>query len=157
MRSCFYTSMTNFFNTRINRISAFAMLLVWVFSLVSGVANACLLESPGITAQAGAIEQINQHGVAQVSSSSHAAIEADSVQAEDAHTSRQPCLKVCDDSSRSLPKKYTAGQADPGQPIIVAVLWSLAEPIRLQYKQPSGTHHAASLLPLRVLYSRLAL
>ena len=149
--------MTNFSKTRINRISAFAMLLVWVFALISGVANACLLDASRITSQAGAIEQINQHGLAQVSLSSHESIEADSARAEDAHTSKQPCLKVCDDSSRSLPKKYPAGEVDPGQPIIVAVLWSLAEPIRLQYKQPSGTQHAASLLPLRVLYARLAL
>ena len=149
--------MTNFFNIRINRTSAFAMLLIWVFALVSGVANACLLDVSRITSQAGAIEQINQHGVAQVSLSSHAAIEGDLERAEDAHTSKQPCLKVCDDSSRSLPKKYPAGEVDPGQPIIVAVLWSLAEPIRLQYKQPSSTQHVASLLPLRVLYARLAL
>ena len=133
------------------------MLLVWVFSLVSGVANACLLEAPGITAQAEAIEQINKHAVEQFSLSSHSAIEADLDRAEDARTSRQRCLKVCDDSSRSLPTKYTAGQADFWQPTIVAVLWSLAEPIRLQYKQPRGTQHAASPLPLRVLYARLAL
>ena len=149
--------MTNFFKTRINRIGAFAMLLVWVFALISGVANACLLESPGFTAQAGATGEINEHGTAQVSLRSHAAIEGDLERAEDGHTSKQPCLKVCDDSSRSLPKKYPAGEVDPRQPIIVAVLWSLAEPIRLQYKQPSSTQHVASLLPLRVLYARLAL
>ena len=149
--------MTNFSKTRINRISAFAMLLIWVFALISGVANACLLESPGMNAKAGAIEQINHHAAAQVSLSSYAAIESDSDRAEDEHISKQPCLKVCDDSSRSVPNKYSAGQTDPGFPIIIAVLWSLAEPIRLQYKQPSGIQHAASLLPLRVLYSRLAL
>ena len=149
--------MTNFFKTRVNRISASAMLLIWVFALISGVANVCLLEAPGINAQAGAIQQINQHGAAKVSLNSHAAIEVDLDRAEDEHISKQPCLKVCDDSSRSLPNKYSAGQIDGGSPINIAVLWSLAEPIRLQYKQPSRTQHAASLLPLRVLYSRLAL
>ena len=149
--------MTNFSKTCVNRTSAFALLLVWVFALISGVANACLLESSGMTAKAGAIEQINQLAAAQVSLSSHAAIESDSDRAEDEHISKQPCLKVCDDSSRSLPNKYSAGQIDPGFPIIIAVLWSLAEPIRLQYKQPSRTQRAASLLPLRVLYSRLSL
>ena len=148
--------MTNLFNTRINRASAFAMLLVWVFALISGVANACLLEAPGAVANAGTTEQTHQHGEKHVTLSRDVPIEADSEQADDAHTSKQPCLKVCDDSSRSLPNKYPAGQIDPGLPIIVAVLWSLAEPIRLQYKQPNGTQHA-TLLPLRVRYARLAL
>lgn len=148
--------MTNLFNTRINRVSAFAMLLVWVFALISGVANACLLEATGAFAHAGTNEQTNQYGVKHVTLSKYVPIEADSGQADDAHTSKQPCLKVCDDSSRSLPNKYPAGQIDPGLPIIVAVLWSLAEPIRLQYKQPNGTQHA-TLLPLRVRYARLAL
>ena len=148
--------MTNLCNTRINRASAFAMLLVWVFALISGVANACLLEAPGTAAHAGATGRTNQHEVHHVALSRYVPIEADSDQADDAHTSKQPCLKVCDDSSRSLPKKYPAGQIDPGLPIIVAVLWSLAGPIRLQYKQPNGTQHA-TVLPLRVLYTRLAL
>lgn len=148
--------MKNLFNTRINRASAFAMLLVWAFALISGVANACLLEAPGADAHAGTPEQTNQHGVKHVTLSKYVPIEDDSIQADDAHTSKQPCLKVCDDSSRSLPKKYPAGQIDPGLPIIAAVLWSLAEPIRLQYKQPNGTRHVA-LLPLRLRYARLAL
>lgn len=45
---------------------------------------------------------------------------------------------------------------DPGLPTIVAVLWPLPEPIRLQYKQPNDTQHAP-LLPLRVRYARLVL
>ena len=151
-----FTSMTNLSNTRINRASAFAMLLVWVLALISGVANACLLEAPGTAAHAGATGRTNQHGVDHVALSRNVPIEADSDQADDGHTSKQPCLKICDDSSRSLPKKYPAGQIDPGLPVIVAVLWSLAEPIRLQYKQPNGTQHA-TLLPLRVLYARLVL
>ena len=148
--------MPNLFNTRINHASAFGMLLIWMFALISGVANACLLEAPGAVAHAGNTEQTNQHGVEHVTLSKYVPIEADSAQVDDAHTSKQPCLKVCDDSSRSLPKKYPAGEIDPGLPIIVAVLWSLAEPIRLQHKQPNGSQHA-TLLPLRVLYTRLAL
>ena len=148
--------MTNLFNTRINRVSAFAMLLVWMFALISGVANACLLEAPGAVAHAGTTEQTHQHGVKHVTLNRDVPLEADSDQADDAHTSKQPCLNVCDDSSRSLPNKYPAGQIDPGLPTIVAVLWSLAEPIRLQYKQPNDTQHA-TLLPLRVRYARLAL
>ena len=148
--------MTNIFNTRINRTSAFAMLLVWVFALISGVANACLLEAAGAATHAKTATQPAQQNEKHISLSRHSQIEASSAQADDAHTSKQPCLRVCDDSSSSLPNKYPAGQIDPGLPIIVAVLWSLAEPIRLQYKQPNDTQHAP-LLPLRVRYARLAL
>ena len=149
--------MTNFFNTSVHRTSAFAMLLVWAFALISGVANACILEVPGANAHAGIIEQSNQHDAKHVSFGSHVPIEAELDNANDAHTSKQPCLKVCDDSSKSLPKKHSGEQIDPGARIIVAVLWSLIEPIHLQHEQPNDSHYAASQLPLRLLYSRLAL
>ena len=155
--------MTNFFNIcsnrtkRARRVNAFAMLLVWVFALVSGVANACLLEGSGAIVHVEIIEQTHPQGLVQGSVSRHVAIAHDSKQADEAHTSKQPCLKACDDSSSSLTKKYPVGQIDPGNPVIVAVLWSLAEPIRLHYKPQHGTLHAVALLPLRVLYSRLAL
>ena len=133
------------------------MLLVWVFALISGVANACLLEAPRTNAHAGIIEQSNQNDAKHVSFSRHVPIEAELDKADDAHTSKQPCLKICDDSSKSLPKKHSGEQIDPGARIIVAVLWSLIEPIHLQYEQPNDSHYAASQLPLRLLYSRLAL
>ena len=150
--------MTNFFNTRINRTSAFARLLVWVFGIISGVANACLLEAPGASTHATTATQPAQQNEKHISLSRQSQTEASSAQADDTHTSKQPCLRVCDDNSRSLPKKYPVGQIDPGLPTIVAVLWSLAEPIRLQYKhkQPNGSQHTR-LLPLRVRYARLAL
>ena len=149
--------MTNFFNTPVHRTSAFATLLVWVFALISGVANACLLEVSRTNAHAGIIEQSNQNDAKHVSFSSHVPIEAELDKADDAHTLKQPCLKICDDSSKSLPKKHSGEQIDPGTPIIVAVLWSLVEPIHLQYEQPTDSLYAVSQLPLRLLYSRLAL
>lgn len=69
--------MVNFFNIRINRISAFAILMVWIFALVSGVANACLLEAPGKSLRTGVIEQIKQQGETHVGFSKQAEIEAD--------------------------------------------------------------------------------
>ena len=148
--------MTKLFNIHVHRGSALAMLLVWVFALISGVANACLLEAPRTPTHPGTSEQSNQHGAKHVELSSHVPTEDGSDQADEAHTSKQPCLKACNDNSKSLPKKYAGGQIDPGVRIIVAVLWSLAGPIRLQYKKPNDTQHA-TLLPLRVLYTRLAL
>ena len=152
--------MTNFFNTRMNPTHAFAMLLIWVFGIISGVANACLLEAPGASTHAVTASQpATQHAHQNEKHTSLLGplqIEVSSAQADDTHTSTQPCLKVCDDSSRSLLKKYPVGQVDPGPPTIVAVLWSLAEPVLLQYKQLDGIQHAP-LLPLRIRYARLAL
>ena len=101
--------MTTFFTTRANRISAFSMLLIWMFGLMSGVANACLLEAPSAVAHT-AIQQAPLHEM-HISSAKHSPVVATLeglAQADDAPTSKQPCLKVCDDSSRSLPKKYPA-------------------------------------------------
>ena len=149
--------MRNFFNTRVSRTSAFAMLLVWVLALISGVANACLLEASATSAHAVTTKHTHQRGATHVTLSWHVPIETGSNQADDAHTSKQPCLKVCDDSSKSLPKKYSVEQIEPGTRIIVAVLWSLIEPIHLQHEQPNVSQHGASMLPTRLMYSRLAL
>ena len=151
--------MTTFFTTRANRISAFSMLLIWMFGLMSGVANACVLEALSAVAHT-AIQQAPLHEKHVSSATRHSPVVATLetlAQADDAPTSKQPCLKVCDDSSRSLPKKHPAVQIDPGLPIAAAVLWSLVEPIDLSYKQPSSTQRVASHVPLRHRLARLAL
>ena len=154
--------MTTLFTTRTNRISAFSMLLIWIFGLLSGVANACLLEAPSAIPHTAIPHTATQQAPLRemhISSVKHSpvVIYETPAQADDAHTSKQPCLKVCDDSSRSLPKKYPAVQIEPGLPITAAVLWSLAEPIDLSYKQPSSTQRVASHVPLRYRLARLAL
>ena len=133
------------------------MLLVWVFGLISGIANACLLEAPGAAIHATTDKLHAQHDVKQTGLGAHPQTVAGSAHTDDIHTSKQPCLKVCDDSSRSLPKEYPAGEVDPGLPSVVAVLWSLVEPVYLTYKQPSSTQRVASHVPLRHRYARLAL
>lgn len=150
------TNMTHFFTNRINRTSASAVALVWMFSLVSGVANACLLETDGA---AHALETIHlsRHDQRRVSLADLLQTEAGLSDEDGAHTSKQPCLKVCDDISQSLPKKYASVQTEPGSPIIVGELWSSGDLIPLQYKRLISTQYAVSLRPLRVLYSRLAL
>ena len=149
--------MTKFFTIRFNRSSALAMLLMWTLALASGVANACLLEAPGKPAAARATLQLTQHGGMHASHLKHAEPGASPEREDDARTSKQLCLKVCDDSSRSLPKQYPVGQVDPVPSAIVAVLWNAATPIRLQYQQPDDTQRVVPGLPLRVLYSRLVL
>ena len=146
--------MTNFFTTRTNRFSATVMLLLWIFGLTAGVANACLLQAQGVahTLQTTpSTSHDEKHGI--FAGHLHTGVIA--ADEGDAHTSRQPCLRVCDDSSKTLPKKYPAGQMEQGLQIVVAVLWSQAEPVRLQHQLPVSSRPAPPL-PLRVLYSRLA-
>lgn len=150
-------NMTNFSTTRINRNSAFVMLLVWMFALVSGVANACLLEDPGTPVHQAIGVHTAQDGGEHVSLVGHAHPEAAADQDDDSHTSRQPCLKVCDDSSRSLPKQHTSGQIDPGPPVVVTVLWTAVVPAHLPRHQLDDAQCVISRLPIRVRYSRLAL
>lgn len=149
--------MTKIFTTRFNRTSALAMLLVWTLALASGVANACLLEAPGTHADARAKLQSTQLGGKHVSLVRPAQPDTGQKREDDAHTSKRPCLKVCDDGSRSLPKQHPVGQVDPGPAAIVAVLWNAAVPTHLQYQQPDDTQRVVPQLPLRVRYSRLAL
>lgn len=150
------TNVTHFFTIRINRTSASAIALVWMFSLVSGVANACLLETDGATHASETIH-LSQHDERRVSLADLLQTEAGLSGEDGAHTSKQPCLKVRDDISKSLPKKYASGQTEPGSPISVGELWSSGDLVGLQDKRPISAQYAASLRPIRVLYSRLAL
>lgn len=149
--------MTTSFNTRINRNNAFVMLLVWTFALASGIANACLLEESDVPTHKALRSHTTQDGGRDFSRVTHAQPEAGRNQDDESHTSGQPCLKVCDDSSRSLPKGYTASQTDPGPPTVVAVLWTAVAPIHLEHHQLNDAQRVVSRLPLRVRYSRLVL
>ena len=68
------------------------------------------------------------------------------------------CLKACDDGSHSLPKQDMAVvHNDPGPPPLVALLWNVAIPATRTPRQVNGTQSSLPQLPLRVIYSRLAL
>lgn len=152
------STMNLFSSTRTKRRIAFAVLVVWLFAVASGIANACLLE---VSKKPGA----HAHGA--MAASSHAgdpaAVLAGSVEAgdghdDDSHTSAPPCLKVCDDGSTAL-LKLQAGVhlSDPGMPPLVAVVWNAAAPVvsgpcwRVDLQPPPAGP------PFRHRYCRLAL
>ena len=69
-----------------------------------------------------------------------------------------PCLKVCDDGSRSLTKRdSTVAQPDPGPPPVVVVLWIAVEPAVAALRQMDGMQPTTPGLPIRLRYSRLTL
>ena len=144
-----------FSNIRVKRNTALLVLLMWLFALASGVANACMLEARGTHAHVvtlGLSETVNAPHVLP----GHAG----AVAGHDDHSqaSKAPCLKACDDDTRSVPKQdLTVAQADPGPAPLVAVLWTAVPPLvspssRMDHVQPVATER-----PIRVRYSRLAL
>ncbi len=148
--------MKPFFNSHSKRNTALVALFVWLFALVSGVANACLIQP----------EKMHDHGSVAAHSSAaekrHAVsavhVDAISEHRPELERSKSQCLKVCDDSSQSLPKQQV--DFDLTHPVLVpliAVAWIKATPevsargLAVVQRPPDPG------LPIRVRLSRLAL
>ena len=148
--------MKPFFNSRTKRNTAFAVLLVWLFALASGVANACLLEARGTHSHGAPVTQSSAAEARPEISAGHAGVIASHDVGADA--SRAVCLKVCDDGSQSLPKQPSSfNVTDPGLALFVTVVWTAAV---LDHPAPSRVNdlgHAVPTLPVRTRFSRLAL
>jgi hypothetical protein len=85
---------------RHKRSIALTMLLVWVFALLSGVANACLTEPRVELAHAGTRVSQADHP-ARATVLPHAADQAQPGE----HPDKAPCQKSCDASSQTLLKQ----------------------------------------------------
>lgn len=146
--------MNPFSHTRTRRKIALAMLLVWLFAIASGVANACLLELPDTHfhgSQAGNSE--STHDVKPVG---HGAAIAD--HDHDSKSSKAPCLKVCDDGSRVVLKQsFGFDHDDPGPAPLFAVIWVIAVPVTSNLVSRGDLWVPPDGLPFRVRYSRLTL
>ncbi len=149
-----------FADTRTKRNTAFVMLLLWLFALTSGVANACLLESPGSRSHS------NPHAsaaraLAHATSHAHPQQLGDRASAAghgDPDASKEACLKACDDGTRTAPKAYAGvEQVDPGPPPLVARLWVTSTHIAPAPRRLDALAIPIVGPPLRVRYSRLAL
>lgn len=126
-------------NRRIRHHIALVVLLVWLFALASGVANACLLEAPRAQAHE-----------AQASAAGH--------DENDSHGARESCLKVCSDGAQSpTTPDLKLVQADIGLPALVAVLWNPSEPAATAPRGGVADPPPDTGPPVRVRFSRLAL
>ena len=133
-----------FAHTRTKRHTAFVVLLVWLFALASGVANACLLQTHELHSKVPA--QLADH------------LGASSGHHDDADNTKESCLKVCDDGTNAVPKSYSGqDHTDPGPAPWVTTLWTGSAHV------VSAPRHLDDLaIPIvgptiRVRYSRLAL
>lgn len=118
------------FCKRTRRRTAMAMLLIWSFVLISGVANACLLEM-----------SLHEHTAAQGQgrplsglqlASDTRAHRHDVLDHHDSQTgsSKPSCLKSCDDGSRALGKQLVGPDlADPGSAPFTVVNWAAVTPL----------------------------
>ena len=124
------------------------VLLAWLFALASGVANACLLETPATYA----------HVVAAASGGMReSTVMAGHTGAVSDDSHETPCLKVCNESSNALATQPSLAKADMGPAPLVEVLWLVAEADRGATSSAGDPEPAGAELPLRVRYSRLAL
>ena len=154
-RKSFVPNMKSFADTRTKRNIAFAMLLVWVFALASGVANACYLETPEhhSTAMKGSAATANQAPAELL-----AHLDATAAHHNDADSTKESCLKACDDVTHGLPKGHSGvDHADPGPPTLVTPLWTGSKPVVSAPRRVDDLAIPILGPPLRVRYSRLAL
>ena len=147
--------MNLFSNTRAKRTTAFVVLLVLLFAVASGVANACLLERPGTHSHIAAAGPATTDHAPAVLAGHMGTVDGHH---DDSDTSRPSCLKVCDAGSNA-PVKLQSGfdLTDPGMAPVVSIVWNAAVPVvsgpcRMFELQPPIVGP-----PFRVRYSRLAL
>ena len=121
------------FTRRPPRHTAGVALFAWVFALVSGVANACLLQTvePGATSRSLTADAQTAGCHSGAAPCEHdvgpAHHHADSGRGEPAqHGDKAVCLKFCTDEASALAKSK-ASQADlPGPVLLVGAPWSPA-------------------------------
>ena len=112
--------MNPFSNHRTMRNTTFVALLVWLFALASGMANACFLEEPGKHLHTAAKHSSD---APHVHPPAGQAVAADDNQ----DPSKESCLKACDDGRNAQVKLQTATDApDPGLAPFAAIVWDTA-------------------------------
>lgn len=147
--------MIRFTSTRTKRRTAFTVLLVWLFAIAAGWANACVIQDRHTHVHGSTdLQTLSTH--APLVSPGH--LGADSDHAENARAAKSACLKFCGDGAQTLVK------LTPG---IDLLDFPMAPPLALDWtaRQAAATPASARLeipspspgLPLRTRFSRLAL
>jgi len=144
-----------FAHTRTKRTTAFVVLLVWLFALASGVANACSLETsrPHSMAAEGSAA-MTSHAPAEL----HAHSGAGAGHHDVSDSTKESCLKVCDDGTHTVRNMQSGvDHTDPGPAPLIATLWTASPPVIVVPHQLDDLAPSIVWPPFRVRYSRLAL
>jgi len=136
--------MNPFARTRTRRRIAWLALSVWLFVVVSGVANACMLTVQG---------SYPHHALTHPGAAVAAASEQGAASAEPA------CFKACGETAQSLSKQpgENSGDSDPTAAMPAPrVAFDASDGAALALRN-AVTHRHASDPPIRLRYARLAL
>ena len=147
--------MKSFVSIRLKRRSAFALLAMWIVTVASGVANACLLDIHGV----------HDHAIGEHAATTHEPLVAQATHEsdvedpdEDQALSKESCLKVCDDSSKFLPKPSLGFDVlDVQMTPLVASVWIIRAPSVSAIRASYDRSPAAPERPARIRFLRLAL
>lgn len=144
--------MPPFAYSRIKRRIASVMLVFWLFALGAGWANACILQERGTHLH----PDETAHAGTSTASAGHVGVLGD--HEADSSSGKAPCLKACDDSSKSL-VKWSSGisliDLTMAPPTVLA--WSVSEVALDSARTGHVEHRPRAGLPMRTRYSRLAL
>ena len=144
-----------FGHTRTKRNTAFAMLLVWLFVMASGVANACFLETHEPHAR---VAKMSAATFGHAHAELLAEIGTDADHHDHSDGTKESCLKVCDDGTHTLLKASSGvDHNDPGPAPLVATLWTASQQVVSGPRRADDWAIPMAGPPLRVRYSRLVL
>jgi hypothetical protein len=113
--------------SRTKRNTAFVVLLVWLFSLASGAANACLIQAEEVHGRGNRVA--NFYSLAVEEEHTISAVQEDTTlhNGSGLEASKSQCLNVCDDGSQSFPKQQFGFDSTPADltPLLV-IVWTTA-------------------------------
>ncbi len=136
------------FNARTLRGAKFVVLLVWLFGLASGVANACLLQD----------REGRHHGSREANEMFIGTDGAIASHGDSSDASKAPCLKVCDDGSNSPVKQLsTFDLTDPGHAPWIVGAWPVVTTTASPLVRDAVLRRPPPGPPIRVRFSRLIL
>lgn len=144
-----------FARRRSRRHTAFVLLVAWLFTLASSVANACFVEAREAHAAAATTAQ-------PVSLQAPAALHAQRGTHADHHpdpgSAKKACLKACDDRKHAVPKLHSGLEhGAPGPATQLATLWAASPHVVSAPRRVDDLTIPIIGPPLRVRYARLAL
>jgi hypothetical protein len=143
-------------STRTRRRTACAILFVWAFALVSGAANACLLDAHALHKHDLHLPHSEVHDLSRTLLDAHA--EGNLSHDVEPEAAKEACLKVCEDGSQSLlMQSSSADLADPGLAPFIAFAWTVATLVQMVPSRSNDRQLPSCGPPLRVRLSRLAL
>lgn len=150
------------FTRRQLRHTAWVTLFVWLFALLSGVANACLIqqnpqgELGSVSAQAGPVAGVAAGpATRQVQHVPHHGEDEDDGIGND--SAKAGCLKFCADEASTVVKRKAAQDDVPGPIFVASVPWPPAAPVATAAQWPPIERPASVGPPLFIRLLRLTI